>query len=379
MKDMDNMLNKGFESELKKDSFKTESGDLGKSSNMGDDCNSSWHVTPEEVAAALATLEQYLPGDATEADRKNFGELQGVSLVDTTPEQRKNMLLSGRRVLREQMKDLKDEEKTASSAAAKSAEKVLFLSDSKWHRWSAAEDLIVAHSKYGLTKITKSSQKRTLESLLGYVPETVSKLRSRKDSLTEIGSSGMRAFGLLLALLAVAAIVLLQVHPTLIALFTEDNVYQALLVIGSIATIIMFFVGGFWGAGIFLVVYALVLGGLQMIIPLAILGKLLVLLVVALIAFFGLRTFFKENKKLSASVRKRRAQEIDALRADAAKLRRYVDTLAKQVDDFLKEDEAGAADRDEESKQHHYEIRVYIRQYRDKIKSAVSDLEKSIP
>ena len=371
MKDMDNMLNKGFESELKKDSFKTESGDLGKSSNMGDDCNSSWHVTPEEVAAALATLEQYLPGDATEADRKNFGELQGVSLVDTTPEQRKNMLLSGRRVLREQMKDLKDEDKTASSAAAKSAEKVLFLSDSKWHRWSAAEDLIVAHSKYGLTKITKSSQKRTLESLLGYVPETVSKLRSRKDALPEIGSSGMRAFGLLLALLAVAAIVLLQVHPTLIALCTED--------IGSVATIIMFFVGGFWGAGIFLVVYALVLGGLQMIIPLAILGKLLVLLVVALIAFFGLRTFFKENKKLSASVRKRRAQEIDALRADAAKLRSYVDTLAKQVDDFLKEDEAGADDRDEESKQHHYEIRVYIRQYRDKIKSAVSDLEKSIP
>lgn len=373
MKDSNNNYIGNFENELKKDKSSAESFKGSQESN-----SAGPKFSAEDIAELRALMERYAPGAATEEDRKRFGAATGAGLLDMTEAQREEMLLSGRRVLREQMKDL-PEDKERSRTAALSAEKVLFLCDTESDRWYAAEKLMVAHSKHGLTMITKSSQKRTLEGLLSSVPDALASIRNRVSALPETGSRKKQIFNLVLFFAMLVVMALVHFHPALAALFTEENVYDALVAVGAIATIVMFFVGGFWGAVAFLVIFALILTGLQAIMPIAMVGKLLVLLILGLIAFFSFRGYAKESKKLRPATRKRRADEIAALKAEAATWRTYTETIVKQVDAFLKEDEPKQNGRDDETKEHHHEIQVYIRQYRDKMQSYARDLANVVP
>lgn len=373
MKDSNNNYIGNFENELKKDKSSAESFKGSQESN-----SAGPKFSAEDIAELRALMERYAPGAATEEDRKRFGAATGAGLLDMTEAQREEMLLSGRRVLREQMKDL-PEDKERSRTAALSAEKVLFLCDTESDRWYAAEKLMVAHSKHGLTMITKSSQKRTLEGLLSSVPDALASIRNRVSALPETGSRKKQIFNLVLFFAMLVVMALVHFHPALAALFTEENVYDALVAVGAIATIVMFFVGGFWGAVAFLVIFALILTGLQAIMPIAMVGKLLVFLILGLIAFFSFRGYAKESKKLRPATRKRRADEIAALKAEAATWRTYTETIVKQVDAFLKEDEPKQNGRDDETKEHHHEIQVYIRQYRDKMQSYARDLANVVP
>ena len=373
MKDSNNNRISDFENELKKDKGSAEGFKKDPESN-----STGPKFSAEDIAKLWVLMEQISPGAATEEDKKRFGPATGASLVDITEEQRKEMLLSGRRVLREQMKDL-PEDKERSRTAALSAEKVLFLCDTESDRWYAAEKLMVAHSKHGLTMITKSSKKRTLEGLLSSVPDALASIRNRVSALPETGSRRTQLFDLVLFFVMLVVMAMVHFHPTLAALFTEDNVYNALMVVGTIGTIAVFFIGGFGGAIAFLVIYALIVAGLQAIMPIALAGKLLVLLILGLIAIFSFRGYAKESKKLRPATRKRRADEIAVLKAEAAKWRTYAETIVNQVDTYLKEDEAKQNGRNDEDKGHHYEIQAYIRQYRDKMQGYVRDLTTVVP
>ena len=141
----------------------------------------------------------------------------------------------------------------------------------------------------------------------------------------------------------------------------------------------MFFIAGFWGAVIFLVVCALLFAGAQAIMPLALFGRLLVLLILGAVALFGFARSSKERKLLTPERIKSRADAMAEIRAEAGKCRTYGDTLLRQIDTHLKEDEALQSGRDSETKQHHREINIYIRQYREKIQSLLRDMDNAIP
>lgn len=339
-------------------------------------------TTPPTEMAGPSGIEKsrtvFSPAPVTEEDKKRFTAVSGPDLA-ALPEQEQRMMESvGKRVLREQMDKIK-EGNSAADAAAATAEKMLYLSQNRADRWNAAEDLMVAHSKKGLTYIVHSTDTRSLEGLCGGFPETIAGVRSRVKDLPETGSKGWRTTCLLITLAMVAVALLVFLHPGIAALFTEERVEDVLVAVGAIATIAMFFLGGFWGAAITLVVLALLFAGAQAIMPLALFGKLLVVLVAAVIGIFTFSMYCDENRKLKPEIIRKRSDDLAWIRKEAEKCRRYGKGLIRQVETYLKEDEALQSDRDDEIRQHHREIQIYIRQYRDKIKSLLSDLDREIP
>ena len=112
MKDSNSNHISDFENELKKDKGSAEKFKEPQESN-----SAGPRFSAEELAELCALMEQYLPSAATEEDRKRFGAATGAGLVDLSEAQREEMLLSGRRVLREQMKDLPEESERSRTAA----------------------------------------------------------------------------------------------------------------------------------------------------------------------------------------------------------------------------------------------------------------------
>lgn len=323
-----------------------------------------------------ALVERYMKGeDLTAEDAAKFSALQGTALLALPDEETDEHCLMGLIQLAGQMKNVEKEP----DAAAVTAEKVLFLATTRTERWQAAEDLMVTASKKGLTMINKSTGKRTLEGLLGQLPDTLGKLRGRINRLPEAGSRSKHAVSLVVLALMVVAMLLVLFHPAISGLFTNDNVYDVAILVGAIATILVFFFVGFWPAVATLVVAALLMAGVEAIMPLALFGKLLVLLVLAVIAAWAFWRARKEGAKLTKDVLRRRAEELEEIWLETELCGRYVEHLAKQVDELLREDKLMQDNREEKAREHHHKIHEYIAQYRDKIRAEMRSVENSIP
>ena len=335
-------------------------------------------LTPEQEARMSRMLQSAPEERVSEQEKRRFESVRGVDLTALSAQERSTMENLDKRILREQMGD-SEQDKSIAGDAAEVADKVLYLASSRVDRWDAVEDIVVAHSKMGLTKIARSTDTRTLKELRGQFPNTVAGVRSRVEKLPEIGNRGKRIRNLVLGVVMAALMTQVLFTPYVVALFTAGRVYDVLVGVGALGTIAMFFIAGFWGAVIFLVVCALLMAGAEAIMPLALFGRLLVLLILGAIAIFGFVRSGKEKKLLTPERIKSRADAMAEIRAEAEKCRTYGNALIHQIDTHLKDDEALQSGRDSESRQHHREINIYIRQYRDKIQSLLRDMDSAVP
>lgn len=298
------------------------------------------------------------------------------SQIAALPEERQTRLsLAGISLMKKQMNDVEKDP----DAAAATAEKMLYLADSAYLRWEAVEGLIVASSQKGLTSRSKSTGARTLDGLCGQLSGEINGVRSRADALPEIGSRGKRTAMLVLAVLVVAAAALVLLHPTVSGWFTDESVKDFAVAVCAILVIAAFFLAGLWGSVAVLVVMALLMAGAEAIMPLALFGKLLVLLVLAVVAILALRSSLKESSKLTAAVFARRASQIETLRTEVTRIRVYGKKLLEQMDTYLKEDEKKQDSRSDESREHHDKIREYAKQYRSKVNGELNRLNNIVP
>ncbi|MBE6918363.1 MAG: hypothetical protein E7469_01605 [Ruminococcaceae bacterium] len=334
--------------------------------------NNAHLISAIDTAAALKEL---LAVSESPELQEELRTTPGSQIAALPKEKQSDLALAGISLLRKQM----DNAEKDPDAAAATAEKMLYLADSAYFRWAAVEKLIVVASKKKLTKVVKATGTRSLEGFCGQLRGEVDGVRSRASALPEIGSRGKRTAMLVLAVLMVAAAAMVLLNPTVSGWFTDESVKDFAVAVCAILVIAAFFLAGLWGSVAVLVVMALLMAGAEAIMPLALFGKLLVLLVLAIVAILALRSFLKESSKLTAAVRARRASQIAALRTEEKQIRAYGEKLLEQMDAYLKEDEAEQDSRSDELREHHEDIREYAKQHRSMLKDELNRLNGVVP
>ena len=328
-------------------------------------------MSPSEAEEFWGVLT---PGPATEEDKKSFRAVSGPDLVDLPEEERHKLLLSGLRLLEPEPKG---GEKGLREAAC-DAEKTLFLCRTPGGRERSAGVMGIAYLLYAARR--RDTAKDPMACDLGDIPDTIASLRKRKDALPKLGDAKTKKKNLIVFFVMLAAMAAVLFIPAIAGLFTEENVNNALMAIGVIAVIVAFFIAGFGGSVVVLLVYALLVAGLQAILPMAILGKVLVLLVLGCIGVFAFRKYAKEAKKLSPALRRRRADELAALRVDVDRCIRYINGLQAQVDLYLEEStsnqNANATEKEKAAKEI---AEARIRQYAEKLKKQRGELRRLLP
>ena len=353
MKDLDEKNGKFFDEK----EFKTT--DSSKSGSDKAMMSAAW-----ERSHAGNVAESVFLQSATEEEKKRWHALRCLDLP-SLPEQEKRALLTiGRKVLEE----LDETMESAPDATAETAEKVLFLAEGYGDRWDALESIVVAASKKGLTEINTSTKKRTLKGMVGKLESEKSRIFRAKGEIPEPGHPVKRMFCLILALLLALGVAGMFLPP-LAGLLTEELLENAIYVVGLVLMVASCFFLGIWGAVAVMVVFGAVVYGGMSIMPVALLGKLMVTLAVAVIEFFCLRTAKREGAKLTPAVKQKRAEAVAAVRREGDLGYRVADVLVKQVEKFLKEDRALQGGRTEEIEKHHQEIRPYVEQYRNRLQT----------
>ena len=328
-------------------------------------------MSPSEAEELLSALA---PGPATEEDKKSFRAVFGPDLVDLPEEERHKLLLSGLRLLNPEPRG---GEKGLREAAC-DAEKTLFLCRTPGGRERSAGVMGIAYLLFAARR--RDTAKDPMACDLGDIPDTIASLRKRKDALPELGDAKTKKKNLIVFFVMLAAMAAVLFIPAIAGLFTEENVNNALMAIGVIATIVAFFIAGIGGSVAVLVGFALLVAILQFFLPLEFVGKILVLLVLGAIGFTSFRKYAKEAKKLSPVLRRRRADELAALRTDVDRCIRYIDGLEAQVDLYLKEStsnqNANATEKEKAAKEIAEER---IRQYAEKLKKQRGELRRLLP
>ena len=328
-------------------------------------------MSPSEAEEFWGVLT---PGPATEEDKKSFRAVSGPDLVDLPEEERHKLLLSGLRLLDPTPKG---GEKGLREAAC-DAEKTLFLCRTPRGRERSAEVMAIAYLLYAARR--RDTAKDPMACDLGEIPDTMEALRERKDALPERGDAKTKKMNLIVFLVMAAAMAAVLFIPAIAGLFTEDNVSNALMAIGVIATIVAFFIAGIGGSVAVLVGFALLVTVLQSFLPLEFVGKILVLLVLGAIGFTSFRKYAEEAKKLSPALRRRRADELSALRVDVDRCIRYINGLEEQVDLYLEESTSNQnANATEEEKLAKEKAEARIRQYAEKLKKQRAELWGLLP
>lgn len=292
----------------------------------------------QETAPAEKTNSAGIAGNwgsetpATEEEKRRFAAVSGPDLVDLPEEERRELQLSGLWVLKDQL-HLESKDDEGLRETARTAEKMLFLSRVPQVRDWASRIFVRAHIHYAIQHGENIRDPMACE--LSDIPDTIAALQRRKEALPERGDPKKKKVNLIVCLVMLAAMAAVWFIPAISALFTEENVSNALMAIGVIAVIAAFFIGGFGGSAVVLVLYALLVAGLQAILPMALLGKVLVLLLLGSIGFFAFRKYAGEAKKLKPAQVRRRADELTALNVEVERCISYINGLEEQVDACL--------------------------------------------
>ena len=328
-------------------------------------------MSPSEAEEFWGVL---IPDSATEEDKKSFRAVSGPDLVDLPEEERHKLLLSGLRLLNPTPKG---GEKGLREAAC-DAEKTLFLCRTPRGRERSAEVMAIAYLLFAVRR--RDTAKDPMACDLGEIPNTIEALRERKDALPERGDAKRKKRNLIVFLVMAAAMAAVLFIPAIAGLFTEENVSNALMAIGVIATIVAFFIAGIGGSVAVLVGFALLVTVLQFFLPMEFVGKILVLLVLGAIGFASFRKYAEEVKNLSSERVRRRADELSALRVDVDRCIRYINGLEEQVDLYLKESTSNQnANATEEEKLAKENAEARIRQYAEKLKYQRAELWGLLP
>jgi len=334
--------------------------------------NDNQTISKEELIRQLSKVleTEGLPENVV----REYTERQGTALLDMPEDKLRFERSLGLLVLHQQLKKRKEDP----DALAVSAEKMLFLSEKPIERREAAKALVASAYEKDVVKIP-SDDRRQLKSVPGQLPDMLEGLRDRVKALPETGSRAIQIFSLVVMLAAVFAVLQIFINPTVAGWFTYEGVRNVLVGIGAILTVALFFVGGFIAAALGLVGTALVFFVLDKLLPLAALGKWVVILILAVIAFVGLMSAVGQQEMLKKDVVRRRAEQLRELKKEAGRCRTYVNRLTGRVADFLREDKAELAKRDADDHKFWQEVYRVMEAYRTAALTAMREVEDSIP